>query len=66
MRQAEIDAAVARATGEPMDLVRGMGFNIIPMPRLVCVTPISRRHQRQAIRRRRRPRVLSAPAAVAS
>ena len=63
MRQAEIDRAVARATGEPMELVRGMGFNIIPMPRVVCL-PIPRRQMRQATRRRHRPRILSAAAAV--
>jgi hypothetical protein len=45
MNQAQLERAVCRATGESRDVVRRVGFQFVPMPKVVYLprnTPVKR------------------------
>ncbi|MBM4073760.1 MAG: hypothetical protein FJ271_33295 [Planctomycetes bacterium] len=60
MRQADIDRAVARATGETVETIRRLGFSIVPMPQLPPQNAYSGCRRRRSERwRQRNSRVLA-------
>jgi hypothetical protein len=59
MTQAQLDRAVARATGESVAFIRGMGFGLLSLPRPPELTRAANRLRRY---RRRRARIVGRPA----
>ena len=59
MRQSDLDRAVARATGESVNLIQARGFSLLAPPRAVIPFPRHLRLARLGLRSKQ-PRRLSA------
>lgn len=55
MKQTDLNRAVAQATGETVDRIQRIGFNLVVTPQLVVPMPVPQQRRR---RRRRKPAVV--------